>query len=77
MCLVGTLNGGKREMLMSDLLLREVGFFSHREMEIHSVRCQNGVAFRRFLNCHCIRCRYLIMEAGIVAETYKIYFISH
>jgi hypothetical protein len=33
-CLVGTLNGRKREMLMSDLLQRGVDFLLHREIKI-------------------------------------------
>ena len=74
----GTLNGGKREMLMRDSLQRG-GFDSilYREMKILSARCQDGIDFQSFRNTHCIRCRYLMMEAAIVAETYEIYFISH
>jgi len=41
------------------------------------VECQDGMAFQLFGNCHCIRCRYLMTEAAIVAETYEIYWISH
>jgi hypothetical protein len=72
--LVGTLNEVKSELLMSDLLQCEVEFF-RREMKILSVRCQDGMAFQLFRNCHCIRCRYLMMETGIVAETYEIYSV--
>jgi len=66
-------------MLMSDLFQLEIEFFLfvNQEINIHSVRCEDRIAFQRFRNYHCIRCRYLMMEAAIVAETYEIYCISH
>jgi hypothetical protein len=62
-------------VLVGGLIQCEIGLLD-REMKILSLRCQDGISFQPFRNCHCIRCQYLMMETAVGAETYEIYSIS-